>query len=106
VSADLLVVAALTGLAAYRLWQIVGRDQIGDPIRVWLIGRDSRFWMVVGDLLGCAWCLGWWLSGVIAVVALWGAPLLHVGLVWCAGSVVAGFLGEIDDVLSRKAEQL
>jgi len=102
---DLLVAIAVVGLAAYRIWRIVGRDQIGDPIRVWLIRRPGPVWTVIGDLLGCVWCLGFWLSGVIAVIALWGEPLLHIGLVWCAGSVVAGLLGEIDDVLSRKAEQ-
>jgi hypothetical protein len=100
----MLIAVILIGLASYRLWRIVGRDQIADPIRVWLINREGRFWTFVGDLLHCAWCLGWWLAGAITVALFWGSPLLHIALIWCGASAVAGLLGMLDDLLSRRLE--
>lgn len=100
----LLIATVLIGLASYRLWRIIGRDQIADPVRVWLIGREGPAWAFVGDLLNCAWCLGWWLAGAITIAVLWGSPLLHIGLVWCGSSALAGLFGVLDDLMSRRLE--
>lgn len=99
-----LIAVAVIGLAAYRLWRIVGRDQITDPFRAWLMAREGRVWDFVEGLLHCAWCLGWWLAGAITIALFWGSPLLHIVLVWCGASAVAGLLGALDDLLSRRLE--
>jgi hypothetical protein len=86
-------------LAVYRVWRIIAVDQITEPIRARFIFRDGRVWRWVADLIGCAFCLGWWLSGVAAVayVGALGLSGWWVWLLWPAVSCVVGFLGKIDD---------
>lgn len=100
---DLLTVAIgvpLLALATYRVWRLVAVDQITEPIRARFIFRDGRLWQWVADLVGCPWCLGWWLSGVasVAYVMVLGLGWWWVVL-WPAVSCVVGFLHrlEVDD---------
>lgn len=65
----LLLVASLAGC---RVTRIVMIDTIADPIRQWVwrrYGVDSK----PGILLGCPWCVSWWVSVVL------------VGFSWLAG---------------------
>ena len=85
-------------LAVYRVWRIIAVDQITEPIRARFIWREGRVWQWIADLIGCPWCLGWWLSGVAAaayVVAL-GLSWWWVLLLWPAVSCVVGFLGKVE----------
>lgn len=100
---DLLSVALgvpLLALATYRVWRLIAVDQITEPIRARFIFRDGRLWQWVADLVGCPWCLGWWLSGVasVAYVMVLGLGWWWVVL-WPAVSCVGGFLHrlEVDD---------
>lgn len=103
--AGLLVASALIGLAAYRGWRIIGKDQITEPIRAWLIQRESRLAMFVLDLIGCAWCAGFWLAGIGAFVVFHhGGNVAHVVIVWLSASAVAGLLGMVDGLLTRRSE--
>lgn len=101
----LLVASTLIGIAAYRAWRIVGKDQITEPIRAWLIDRDNRFAMFILDLIGCAWCLGFWIAGAVSILVAVGRwSVLETVIVWAAASGVAGLLGEVDGLLTRHAE--
>lgn len=103
--AGLIVASLLIGLAAYRGWRIVGKDQITEPFRVWLIRHDGRFWDFIGDLIGCAWCLGFWIAGAGTIVVSIGRwSVIETVIVWAAASAVAGLLGEVDGLLSRRSE--
>ena len=89
----------LLALAAYRVWRIIAVDQITEPIRIRTIFRSGPVWSWLEDLVTCPWCLGWWLSGVAAVVyvAALGLSGWWVWLLWPAVSCVVGFLGKLDD---------
>jgi len=86
-------------LAVYRVWRIIAVDQITGPIRARFLFRDGPAWQWIADLIGCPWCLGWWLSGVgaVAYVGLLGLSWWWVVLLWPAVSCVVGFLGKLDD---------
>jgi hypothetical protein len=105
VDASLLVASVLIGAAAYRAWRIIALDQITDPIRVWLIRREGRFWEFVGDLIGCVFCLGFWMAGIGAILVSFGRwSVIETVVVWAAASAVAGLLGEVDGLLTRQSE--
>jgi hypothetical protein len=93
----------LLALAAHRAYRIVGVDQITEPIRSRFIFRDGRVWEWVADLIGCPWCLGWWLSGVAAVAYIGALDLSWwwVLVLWPAVSDGVGFLGRLDVVLGK-----
>lgn len=86
-------------LAVYRLWRIIAVDQITEPIRARFIWRDGAVWQWIADLIGCAFCLGWWLSGVasVAYVGALGLSWWWVWLLWPAVSCVVGFMEKLDD---------
>lgn len=82
-----LIWVVLIGVASYRVWRLVGEDNITEPLRE----RLSGVWL---DLVSCPWCLGSWLAFGIT----WGADaavgLPHPFLVGLAAAVVVGWLGE------------
>jgi hypothetical protein len=70
----------LLGLAAYRVWRILGLDDVLDKPRRWLV-RLPDYWQPDGggDLpdeyrehlakfIQCPWCLGFWVA-----LGWWGA---------------------------------
>ena len=105
--AGTLIAAALIGVASFRLWRIIAKDQIAEPVRVWLLRREGRVWTWIQDLVTCPWCLGWWIAGTLAIlmsIERW-EPIETV-IVWCVASAVTGLLGEVDQLLANKLEHL
>lgn len=90
----------LIGLAGYRLWRLIAMDVILEQPRDWLYDRaeGSRAgeWFV--EMISCVWCLGWWLTGLLAATAAlvqnWST--LEFVLVWPAASAVAGLVRVLD----------
>jgi hypothetical protein len=100
----------LGALAAYRVTRLVTTDKITEPIfdkirfgleRRWYakhgpVGSDTHFNSKLAFLLSCAWCLGFWVSGVVTVILSMAYGLHYPILTWLAMSTVVGFLGNID----------
>lgn len=116
-SQPLLVV--LVALAGFRLWRLLARDAILEPWReaVWTrfppderwaehrarvlavkrqMKTDVRDPSLVGVMLDCAWCAGWWICGLITVAAWQWCGMRYPLLVWPASSTLAGFMGRLD----------
>lgn len=94
---DLLVASVLVALAAYRVWRLIGIDQITETLRAPLVESDSRLATFMLDLIGCAWCLGWWICLVIvALIQQWQGWGFEALLVWAASSTIVGFLGKLE----------
>ena len=88
---NLAVLAAL-GFASARGVQLVVHDTIGDPVRArieaWHLdgirpGRRNRLRSFVRDLLGCVYCVGFWLSVLATATYLtaageWGGASFFV----------------------------
>src|SRR5688572_26212138 len=105
-------------LAAYRLTRLVTTDKITEPIfdkirqrleirwirrhaendedRARLFSQTEYFNSKLAFLLSCAWCLGFWVSGVVTVILSMAYGLHYPILTWLAMSTVVGFLGNID----------
>lgn len=57
-------------LGAYRLWMLVAKDAITQPLRVRLLGYDDtgarnrwpRPHKTLAEMVHCPWCLGFWIS--------------------------------------------
>jgi hypothetical protein len=82
----------LVALAAYRLWRLVGQDDITEPFRFWL---ERLPWVWPLHLVTCGWCAGTWTAlgvafGASALGWIHSPPLL-LGL---AAAVGVGFLSE------------
>lgn len=95
----LTLAALLIGFAAYRVYRIIGMDQITEPLRAPLLARDDRQpyrWIM--DLITCPWCNGWWITGAAALALghLYGWHPVEGVMVWFAASTVCGFLGKLD----------
>jgi hypothetical protein len=68
----------LLGLAAYRIYRLIGEDTVLDVPRGWLLGlprawkegqavpASYREWLA--NFVTCAWCLGFWVA-----LAWWAA---------------------------------
>lgn len=83
----------IVGLAAYRVWRLIGQDDITEPFRDWLNYTIQPLWPL--QLVVCGWCAGTWISiGVAYGAASLGwvvSPPLLVGL---AAAVLVGALSE------------
>lgn len=99
----------LATLAAYRITRLVTKDTIAEPVtervRWWFERRWQRKhgpgsgedWnSKLAYLLSCPWCLGFWVSGVTAVLLSLAYGLDYPVITWLAMSTVIGFLGRID----------
>lgn len=96
-----LSVLILLGIAAYRLTQLGVHDSILDPGRERLAdwhakNLDSKPRGFLMQLIGCVYCLGWWMSGAalgayLLATGTWGAVhWLGHGIEWFAVSRRAG----------------
>ncbi len=57
--------ATLLALAVYRTTRLIGWDDVTARLRLFLVGRGpppnpKRLWMF--ELLGCPFCLSWWVA--------------------------------------------
>lgn len=103
-----IAVLAVLALAGYRSTQLIVWDSILDPIRdrihLWQAHRpESRPRELITTLIGCPYCMGFWLSGIILAIYLtctgtWGDAhwLLH-GVEWFAIAGGAVLLNRWDD---------
>ena len=95
----LLAASVLIGMASYRLWRLIGMDQVTEPLRAPLIARSerpgARWWLT---LITCAWCLGFWINVAVTIgVGVWQSwGLAELLLVLGAASTVTGVLGRGD----------
>lgn len=65
--------ALLLGLAAWRTWHLLAKDDITEPARDWL---DERF----DEFISCPFCLGFWVS--LAWTGFW--VVWPTGALWSA----------------------
>lgn len=89
-------------LAAFRVWRLIGRDSITEPVRDW-IGDRFKPTSKLLELLTCSWCLGTWIA-LLATFAVhhWLVTLEPHWLLWAvAVAGVVGLLGLIDEKLSE-----
>lgn len=96
-----LVLLITLALASYRLWRILGKDSITEPIRAHLdrSARENTRWAVwMADLIECPWCLGFWIAGAV-VANLWPwDTLAELAVAWLAVSCLVGLIGaRLDD---------
>lgn len=81
----------IVGLVAYRLWRLVGQDDITEPVR----NRHRIRHSTLVHALECGWCAGTW-SALAVSFGAWAAdwtetPPLLLGL---AAAVVVGTISE------------
>ena len=84
-------------LTAARLTRIVTTDQIGLPLRKWVLDRFGATSML-GFGIHCGWCMGWWFALVLAFPAavVAGLPWWWGFGLWPAGSYLVGVLARYD----------
>lgn len=73
--------ALLVGLAAYYVWYLICQADIFDKPLAW----PREHW---SPLIGCPWCLGFWVTGLILLLTHSYDPVTHL-----AASGVAGLAG-------------
>lgn len=77
-----LTIIAVTGLASVYLWYLIAQASIFDKP----LAYPREHW---GPLIGCPWCAGFWLVGVLLIATKTYDPLTHLataGLVGLLGS--------------------
>lgn len=96
---DFLLIIVLS-LASYRVWRLVGYDDISTPIRLRLQGfgpssYDGTPWLL--KLIECPWCLGTWLSLLSVYIFSLYHPLPYPVLWYLAVPTLVGLIGNIDE---------
>lgn len=93
-NAPLLFVAL--SLASYRVWRLIGRDSITEPLRRPMRGK-------LAELVTCEWCSATWLSlASVYSTHRWLTELRPHWLLWAvAVSSAVGLLGSLDERLNR-----
>ena len=78
--------------ASYRLWRLIGKDEITAPLRAPMHGK-------LLELVTCEWCLGTWLSfAAVYSTHRWLVVLKPHWLLWAvAVSCAVGLLGTAVD---------
>ncbi|MGW5514620.1 hypothetical protein [Nocardia africana] len=92
-----LLTLAVYVLTAARLTRIVVVDKIGEPIRIAITNRFGAESLIT-YLAFCPWCLGWWVTAVLAwpTAVLAGLPWWFGFGLWPAGSYLVGLLARWD----------
>jgi hypothetical protein len=86
----ILVEVIVVGLASYRLFRLLAVDDLTEPIRGRMSERVLKPWQ-------CPWCLGWWCTVAVGLVAHYAG--LTTGTPWLvvpAASVIVGFIAGHD----------
>lgn len=95
--------ALIIGLAAFRLYRLASVDSITEPIhgRILAAAPGSRFWAWITDLIGCAWCVGFWCSLILAGAGWWYGHLTPYEsvVVAFAGSAICGLVARLDHLM-------
>lgn len=55
--------------AALRLTRLITRDTITRPLRTWVVNRYGPE-TLPDEFIRCPWCVGFWISAVVAALAL------------------------------------
>lgn len=84
---EAVLTALLIGFASYRLWRLIGQDQITERLREGLDG-----WVL--DLVTCPWCLGTWIAFTVTAIVAAVVGLAYPVLVGLAAATVTGILGD------------
>jgi hypothetical protein len=97
----------LLGLAAYRIFRLIGVDTVLDVPRAWLVGlagwQEGRptpagYRQGLAEFLVCPWCLGFWTA-----FAWWGSWQLwpHGSLVVAAPFAISALVGLIAEAVGE-----
>lgn len=86
--------AVLIGLASWRLWRLVARDDITEPFHSRLQGWPHR-------LVDCPWCLGTWIAAAVTFSVDQVHPL---PVPWLIAGTAAGIVGFTEMVTQRLTE--
>lgn len=94
-----LITALVLVFAVARVIRLVAEDTITEPIRQRIYRRFGVPSLPV-ELIGCPWCLGWWISAAFVLFAKlgglvsgWPAALVMIPAV-AYGAVAAGTTGK------------
>lgn len=91
-----LIALALIGLASYRVWRFIARDEFV-LVRVprEAIVKRSPTW--VDELIQCPWCAGSWVTIFVTAATAWYTSVPAPVLVGAAAAAVVGLLAQIDE---------
>lgn len=90
-------------LASYRVWRLIGLDDVTRRPRNWLLdrlefGAEDRDATVFAQFITCPWCAGFWVScavvGVTAQVTNVPMPVLQAAAVSCVVGLIGGNLDD------------
>lgn len=70
--------ALLLGLAAWRVWHLIGKDDITEPLRRYITADGER--ETLEDFIECPFCLGFW----VALAAVGAYAVWPEGAVWAS----------------------
>ena len=76
--------AVLLGLAAWRVWHLLAKDDLTAPLRRYVTANREPTW---DDFIECPYCLGAWVAGAWVVAfavwpeVIWGALVFAVAAV-------------------------
>jgi hypothetical protein len=98
-----LVWSAVIGLAAFRLYRIVGVDDITEPFhgKINAASTRNRLARWINELISCPWCVGFWFALAITAAGWWlGAfTIYEAAVVTLAASAVCGLVARTDQAL-------
>jgi hypothetical protein len=83
----------LLSLASFRLWKIIGDDEILAKPRDWVLKRMPNDKLEL--LIVCPWCMGFYISGLATLLYCLTTGWLDwfgFGVTWLAISAVVGIL--------------
>jgi hypothetical protein len=77
-----LTIISVVGLAGLYLWYLIAQASIFDKV----LAYPRNHW---GPLIGCPWCAGFWITGLLLLATQSYDPLTHIataGLVGILGT--------------------
>jgi len=75
--------ALLLGLAAWRTWHLIAKDDLTEPLRDRFLKNEA-----VLDFVECPFCLGAWIAGAwVVAFAIWSEGVVWAALVMAAATV-------------------
>ncbi len=95
------LIIIISSLAVYRLADLIAIDRISAPLRD-AIGRkvnDGKFWYFLAELINCPFCLGIYISALLALIPAHG--IIQYLVIWFA---IAGGQAFILELVGRHRE--